>query len=1660
MTTQQIQKFGTLTDIGNLLGISAVSVGKHLTKEGYREKSNKNTFYASNKALSEGVARKVWERYYGKKLVETVFHKPKPDEKLNDYMTTEWNIKKSIKIICDKVPHLAKKFEELNHEEDNIAISHEEIPFDFSDSSTSSTYNMQVRGKRIKPIICPDNKTSTRPCTDFPYATFPYEKFNPVQTSILPYIATDYNLVVATNTSSGKAQPLSSKVLTPCGYIRMGDLSIGDLVISCTGKPTPITGIYPQGMQDVYEITFSDNSKTHCTKDHIWPIYKAGYRNKKRDGVIGCRNWTLEELIDNPLSGKYKDQHRWFRYIPMTKPTHLCRREVKIDPYLMGLFICNGKFIQSSIGISLSEKDIINRVEIILHDLGYNLIKDNSGQSDNEYRIISSGPSTSNKLKSDFEYYGLKNLPKDKCIPQDYLINSIESRVNLLQGLLDSNGAIDIRGHIEFFTSNENLVKDVVTLVQSLGGTATSWLYNPYSGVNPNKNTSSYRVYIKMPKEIIPVSSLKHLSRYKADRNTGVYRQIRNIKRVGNALCQCISVECDTQTYLTDNCIVTHNTTVAEMCISHSLETSGKSGIYVGPLKALTAEKKEEWTNENHCFSKYRISECSGDYQITQKRVKELDNAQIISITPEMLSSRCRNIDSEKSKFLTNSGIIVLDEAHIIGMVGRGDSMESAIIQLSGVNPDIRFVLLTATMSNASEICEWLSSLNGKPTVLLESTYRPVELVKNIIPYNDKSVYDPHTGKYRRLKYHEIEQEKTRIAIQTILKKPDEKFLVFYHSKSSQRAALKMMADAGIDSAVYNADQKKENRDEMLSSFKMREGGLRVLLATSSLAMGCHSIDDYIYLSNGNVILAGDIKHGDIISSPKGRTKVKWAKKINRKKSLKITLVGGRSCHVTMDHPFLSINKDGDLEWITANKLSVKDSIATQKPNLYLRKCDFDTIENATGYVIGCFIGNGCMSNGWKTSKDKPCPFFSISFDKKDKEIAIKCRELLSKVIGIEMQILSDRGNHYLIKSDNKKTIAFFQKWFSIGKKKNLSIPEFAFNNHEILVPLLSGLFDTDGSVYTSGSTTFIEFSTIHEKLAKQVHNSLAILGINSEIRKKPMSKTGYESKNEHSWVISIARQADILQFESIIGFQNPRKKAILSDSSRRNKWFSVKSSKYVPYGKLIKRYAKDNNSINGIIKKYFPNGISRLDKDHTCISRDRFDSFINEIPLDNELKDKFDELYNIPIEWKRIKSIEVCNGGKFLELEVDSPNKPDNSFDELLHHSYIAEGFISHNCNLPARNVIIVGCTRGMNDVPISEMIQEQGRCGRPQYDTEGFVFYILPQSRVDELEDKLSAGCVIDSTFAIGRQTDYESAAEYHKRANDDKSGVENTIAFHAISEIANGIDTKKDLQNWFKYTLAYHQSGKPAMSKIENVIEALQKASLIKNKDNKLSATILGKISSDFYFAPFDTAGLYRNINSIENQQLNDEDWAYILSNVNTHSNTYLSNTELGLFDDDISKASKYKLITPNIVKTFWAYYKILQGQTDTFLTGLQSQLMQDSERICAVLGAIDSYYKYQLGNDIKVLSTRLRYGVPAYLASLVLIDGIGARRSSNLYNHGIRSYEDFISAPNNRISQIIGIKNEETIDGMKRSAHELLHSSFVETDQYRNYSHTNF
>jgi hypothetical protein len=370
-------------------------------------------------------------------------------------------------------------------------------------------------------------------------------------------------LVLFHGMGSGKAEVVNNKLFTPTGTIEIGKLKIGDKVIGQNGLPTKVTGVFPQGLKDVYKVSFRDEVSMECCGEHLWLTTTHKERRnynrsnaKYKDKWMGGARSTLE-IKDTLTDGSSLNY-----VIPTVLPVQFDYKQVPIDPYLLGLLLGDGGLTRRSISFTSADQDIIDNIQLLLLNEEY-IIKKNNSNSNYDYTFKKKtgyrNPLITALRKLDLYKKGSIN----KFIPELYKFNSIESRLAVLQGLMDTDGTVGKSGISVSFTSiSEQLAKDVLFLVQSFGGTGvirSRVTKYTYKGVK-KEGKRSYTVHMSLPPEIKPFRLLRKSNRVKPRTKYKPTRYISNVEYVGKKECVCIAVENPNHLYVTENFIVTHNT--------------------------------------------------------------------------------------------------------------------------------------------------------------------------------------------------------------------------------------------------------------------------------------------------------------------------------------------------------------------------------------------------------------------------------------------------------------------------------------------------------------------------------------------------------------------------------------------------------------------------------------------------------------------------------------------------------------------------------------------------------------------------------------------------------------------------------------------------------------------------------------------------------------------------------------------------------------------------------------------------------------------------------------------------------------------------------------------------------------------------------------------
>lgn len=381
-----------------------------------------------------------------------------------------------------------------------------------------------------------------------------------------------YNMVLLGEVKTGKEQPVSEPVLTEDGWKPMGEIEVGTKVYGEDGNLYNVTGVYPQGVKDVYEVTFRDGTKTRCGENHLWHVVTKKQRennrkfNEDRHMILTLKDIMKDyksERTLNQSGGKYRYKYS----IPINKPIkYVDKKELKINPYLLGLLLGDGGFTNKSrITFTNAEEEILNQLKVHIKNLDLYVSERNC---DNCVRLTICGSKEGNKLRSAIDYYGLTECDsREKFIPEDYLYASIEDRAAILSGLLNTDGGVQ-GTRIDFSTYSKQLALGCAELARSLGFIANIKQYDRTDETSTKKYTYEIEYLVSVIGEDYSLLNLstKHKSKLKK-KDIAYVKSITNIELIGKELSQCIMLDNPNHLYITNDFIVTHNTsTMKEVC--------------------------------------------------------------------------------------------------------------------------------------------------------------------------------------------------------------------------------------------------------------------------------------------------------------------------------------------------------------------------------------------------------------------------------------------------------------------------------------------------------------------------------------------------------------------------------------------------------------------------------------------------------------------------------------------------------------------------------------------------------------------------------------------------------------------------------------------------------------------------------------------------------------------------------------------------------------------------------------------------------------------------------------------------------------------------------------------------------------------------------------
>lgn len=276
------------------------------------------------------------------------------------------------------------------------------------------------------------------------------------------------------------------------GWVTMGTVRVGDSVLHPNGKATKVTGVSPIMQEhDCFEVTTTDGRKVIADAGHLWTVTDS-YRKASSGSGPDRKRWLVPETITTAemyqrgigCTGVVRTRGRQYRTnkyrftLPHQRRVEtLSSQHLPIDPYLLGAWLGDGTSSGST--LTCAGEDL-NHWQREIAKTGYLPVGYKSLDKAWTVAIRCAGGAglTSRSFRGKLNDLGVLN---NKHIPDIYLIGSVDQRLALLQGLMDTDGTITKEGTARFGNTLRNLSEGVLFLARSLGWRAVITEVKPKS---------------------------------------------------------------------------------------------------------------------------------------------------------------------------------------------------------------------------------------------------------------------------------------------------------------------------------------------------------------------------------------------------------------------------------------------------------------------------------------------------------------------------------------------------------------------------------------------------------------------------------------------------------------------------------------------------------------------------------------------------------------------------------------------------------------------------------------------------------------------------------------------------------------------------------------------------------------------------------------------------------------------------------------------------------------------------------------------------------------------------------------------------------------------------------------------------------------------------
>lgn len=347
---------------------------------------------------------------------------------------------------------------------------------------------------------------------------------------------------------------IGSKVLTADGnVVAVENVHVGDFLLGMDGTPRRVIAVH-HGEKPCYEITPTKGNPFVVTEDHVLSLVKTtircdGFPSQAGGGIVDV---SVKDYISR--SRTFKHQHKLFRPSMLDFPVD--EASLPIPPYIVGVFLGNGG-LRHAINVTTAEPEVLGELRSYAASLGYALRAEPAGLANTWIFQTGEGGRKGSRLRRMLAQTGLLGCGSgEKHIPRQYLTASSFHRLELLAGLVDTDGSKSSNGSCDYVTKSPRLADGICFLCRSLGLAAYS---------HPCEKTiksigfrgTYYRVSISGDLSVIPTRVPRRKFGARLQKKS-VLRTGFSVRPVGAREYFGFTVDGDNR-YLLDDFTVTHN---------------------------------------------------------------------------------------------------------------------------------------------------------------------------------------------------------------------------------------------------------------------------------------------------------------------------------------------------------------------------------------------------------------------------------------------------------------------------------------------------------------------------------------------------------------------------------------------------------------------------------------------------------------------------------------------------------------------------------------------------------------------------------------------------------------------------------------------------------------------------------------------------------------------------------------------------------------------------------------------------------------------------------------------------------------------------------------------------------------------------------------------